>query len=255
MKTVTLLKSFFAIIIFLMTSILIAQDTIRIIEPLPNNSEKLNLILPKVYWFNTSKITLGNYGVAKIKEGITSTSTNRKNGVTYSETKQKITISLTDSDNNTSKLQVINTKNDEYVIKENVLLNRVLDNGVKSEEIQSMVFYPNITEGTITSNLENSKKWDFILKTTDQNAILNVKIGKLTDGERAINVIRTNLDNNIKINENGEISERTLFYEFLENGISIGAVTYDDENSIWLKTGLDPITKLILCTAMLSIAY
>ena len=30
---------------------------------------------------------------------------------------------------------------------------------------------------------------------------------------------------------------------------------FDDENSIWLKPGLDSTTKLILCTTTLSIAY
>ena len=255
MKIATLLKTTCTVILLLTTTVILAQDSIKIIEPLPSNSEKLNLILPKIYWFNKSKIIVGNYGVARIKEGITTTETNRKKGVTYSETKQKISIKLTNSDNESSNLEVNNVQNDEYVIKDNILLNRVLDIGVESEEIESMVFYPKTIKGTITSTIENSKKFEIDLMVINQKKYLNIEIGKLTDGERTINVIRTNLDSNKNINENIEISERTIFYEFLENGVSLGAVTFDDENSIWLKPGLDPITKLILCTAMLSIAY
>jgi hypothetical protein len=255
MRIPTFLKTTYTVILLLTTAVILAQDSIKIIEPLPSNSEKIDLILPKTYWFNKSKIIVGNYGVAKIKEGITSTETNRKKGVTYSETKQKISIVLTDSDNKSSNLQVNNVQNDEYVIKDNILLNRVLNIGVESEEIESMIFYPKTIKGSITSNIENSKKFDIDLMVIDQNTYLNIEIGKLTDGVRTINVIRTNLDSNKNLNENSDISARTIFYEFLENGISLGAVTFDDENSIWLKPGLDSTTKLILCTAMLSIAY
>lgn len=232
-----------------------AQDKLIINEELPNNSEKLDLILPRAYWFNKSKIQVVNYGIAKIKEGITSTETTRKKGVTYSETKQKFSIILNNPDNESSSLIGKTVQNDEYVIARNKLLNGVLNIGVEEETILSMEFYPKTLKATITINLENSKSWDFLLKTTNQNQILNSEIGRLTNGNRIINVIQTNLDSLKNINEDGSITERTLFYEFIENGIVLGAVTYDDENSIWLKPNLDSRTKLILCTAMISIAY
>jgi hypothetical protein len=255
MKIIRLLKKTCLFIIFFTTTFLLAQDKIIINEKLPSDSEKLELILPKIYWFNKSKIQVANYGVAKIKEGITSTETTRKKGVTYSETKQKITIILNSTENESSSLIGRTVKNDEYIIKDNYFLNRVLDIGVESETILSMVFYPKTLKAAITTNIGNSKSWDFLLKTTDQNQILNIEIGRLTAGERTINVIQTNLEGLKNINENDSITARTLFYEFIENGISLGAVTFDDENSIWLKPGLDSTTKLILCTAMLSIAY
>ncbi|MCF7561092.1 hypothetical protein L3X39_10635 [Sabulilitoribacter multivorans] len=260
MKITALLKTTCAVILFLTTTVVLAQDSIKIIESLPSNSEKLNVILPKAYWFNKYKIILENYGVAKIKEGISSTSTNNINGVTYAETKQKISVVLTDSENNTSHLQARTVQNGEFVVKEDILLNRVLNIGIEGEEIQSMIFYPKTLIGTITTNINNSENWNFNIKVFDLKVrnprdYLFTEIGSLNNGVRTISIIRTNLDSNSNIDVKNDISKGALFYEFLENGISLGAVTSYDESSIWFKPGLDSITKLILCTAMLSIEF
>ncbi|MDU8885731.1 hypothetical protein RXV94_06135 [Yeosuana sp. MJ-SS3] len=255
MKIVAALKTTCSLILVFITTVIFAQDSIKIIEPLPINSEKLNLIFPRTYWFNKSKVIFENYGVAKIKEGITSTETDRKKGVHYSKTKQNISIKLSDPDKNSSTLQVKTVQKDETVIKEDILLNRVLNVGIEAEEIQSMVFFPKKIKGFITTNGDSSNKWDLNLEVINEKSFLFVEVGSLKYCERFIQIIRTNLDSNKNINVNNDITERTIFYEFLENGISLGAVTFDDEHSIWLKPGLDAITKLILCTSMLTIAY
>ena len=253
MKPVVLLKTTCTIILFLATTVVFAQDSIRLFEPLPSNSEKYNLKLPKAYWGTKYKVTVENYGVAKMKEGITSTSSNRKKGVNYSETKQKLFISLTDTNNISSNLQVQTEQKEEYVIKNNFLENTLLNvtgTGVETSEIQNWSVFPKTISGTITTNLENSKNWDINL-IKDNEPSLFTKMGSLTNGERTINVILTNLDSNKNINENGDIYVGASFCEFVENGISLGAVGLYGEHSIWLKPGLDPSTKLILITALL----
>ena len=46
MKIATILKTTCAVILLLTTTVILAQDSIKIIEPLPNNSEKLNAFPP-----------------------------------------------------------------------------------------------------------------------------------------------------------------------------------------------------------------
>ncbi|MBN3522030.1 hypothetical protein JYB62_18645 [Algoriphagus lutimaris] len=232
-----------------------AQGNVTVYEGLPSDSEKLELILPKIYWFSKSKITVGNFGEATIKEGISSTETTRKKGVSYSETKQKISIILKGSDNKSCYLEARTVQKDEFVIKSDPIFNRILDLGIESEEILRMDIFPKTYLGKISTDTNDPKPWDFILTTVEQDFISNLEVGILTTGDRTIYVIQTTLDPLRKINENSEGLTNTLFYEFIENGISLGAVTYDSENAIWLKPGLDKTTKLILCTAMLSIAY
>jgi len=249
------LKTVCLLIFFLISTFSLAQNHFKINEELPSDSEKLELILPKIYWFTKSKITLGDFGIATIKEGITSTESTRKKGVSYTETKQKISIFLENTTNSSANLEARTIRKDEVVVAGNSFLNRFLDIGIESEEIVSMAIYPKTFIGTITTNQKDSKPWDLILTIVDQDLILNLEVGILTSGERTINVIQTRLDSLKNISGNEEDLSGDLLYEFIENGISLGAVTYDSENSIWLKPGLDLTTKLILCTAMISIAY
>jgi len=253
MKTKILLKIACSIAFFVTTIMALAQDSIVSFEPLPSNSEKLKLVLPKAYWGNKHKITIVNYGIAKMKQGITSVSQETKKGVSYSETKQKYFINLTDSNNNISTLQAQIVQYDKYAVKKHFLGNTVLEalgTGVEMEEVQNIEISPKEITGTITTDLENNKNWEVNL-AVDLKPSLFAEIGNLTDGERTINVILTNLDSNKKINENGDIYGGVIFYEFIENGISIGAVASRGEHTIWLRPGLDPSTKLILCSAML----
>lgn len=255
LEIIRFLKTICLVIFFFISTFSFAQGHYTINEELPSDSEKLELILPKIYWFSKSKITVGNFGVATIKEGISSTETTRKKGVSYSETKQKISIELKNSENESCFLEARTIQKDEFVMKSDPIFNRILDLGIESEEILRMDIFPKIYTGTITTDSKNSNTWDFILTIVDQDFISNFEVGILTSGERTINVIQTKLDALKNINGNDKGLSNNLFYEFTENGISIGAVTYDSENSIWLKPGLDKNTKLILCTAMLSIAY
>jgi hypothetical protein len=245
------LKAICSVALLVITTIVIAQDSIRITEPLPINSEKINLIYPKIYWFNKYEITLENYGVARVKEGITSTSAKNKKGITYSETKQKITINLTDFDHHSSTLQARTVQNDEYTIKENVLENTLLKElgtGIETEEIHNMIIFPKSIKGNISTNSENDKVWNIDLKLAP-NSIQFIEVGKLTSGDRTINVIQTNVTiNQYLTNDN---TRSTLNYQFIENGIVLGAVTFNEQNVILLKPGVDPTTKLVLCTTLL----
>ena len=130
-----------------------------------------------------------------------------------------------------------------------------MDLGIESEEIMSMTVFPKTFTGTITTNQQDSNPWEFILTILEQDFARNLEVGILTTGDRTINVIQTELNEFKNISLNVDNESRNTIYEFIENGISIGAVTYDSENSIWLKPGLDLATKLIICTAMISIAY
>ena len=234
MKIIVLFKKTFVVVIALMPIFLFSQNDSIIQENLPDDVEKLSVIFQNqglmnvpVTIFNktTAKVKVGDYGVAKINKKSPSESTTTIMGITYGETKLKFSIDFNDSLNGSSKLTGTKINND------------------LSESIKA----------TLTTNAVNSKSWNFFFKISKIN-FLQTEVGRLTEGERTIRVVRRNFLRAEDTNENNEIQQEPLFYEFIENGVSLGAVTFDGENSIWLKPGLDSATKLILCAAMLSIA-
>ncbi len=244
-KIIALFKSIIVLIIFLAPVFSIAQNELIVTEKLPVDAEKIEILFRNqapVYLFNKikSKANLGSYGAAKIEKESPSEGTTRIMGVTYSETKFKYSIELTTSENVSSK----------FSGKQQLLKINAIGNLTVVEDESSV--YPKTIKASITTTLENSKSWDFILKMNDLNALLSIEIGSLTQGERTIHVTQINMDG---VNENGSAAARRLAYEFIEDGISLGAVTFSGENIIWLKPDLDSTTKLVLCTAMLSIAY
>ena len=199
MKIIALFKNSIVLITFLIPIILFPQNENGLIlnEKFPNNMEKLGLIFHNqellgvpITLFNkiTTKVNVGNYGDAKITKRTPSETTTKIVGITYIETKFKFFIDFDNSLNESSKL--IGTKiNSDF-----------------SETIKA----------TITSSLENSKPWDFIVKI-DKINFLNIDIGRLTEGERTIEIIRTDFLQVKNNYENQESSIKTQFYEFIEN--------------------------------------
>ena len=105
----------------------------------------------------------------------------------------------------------------------------------------------------MTTNSETSRSWNLSLRI-DKVGFFNIDKGSLTDGERSIKIIRSKIGRFQNIEELSEWTPETLFYEFIEDGVSLGAVSFEYGNVIWLKPDLDASTKLIVCTAMLSMA-
>lgn len=234
MKIIELVKKTFVLVVLLIPTLLFPQDGLIINEEFPPNAQKLNLVFQTNEFLNvpivlfnktTTKVNLGNYGNAKIKKRTPSESTTKVLGITYTESKFKFFIDFNNSLNQSSELTGTKTSN-------NI-----------SETIKAIII----------TNLENSRPWNFFLRI-DKLDFLNVDLGRLTQGDRTIKIFRTHARRFKSIDENDEINPERVFYEFIEDDISLAAVTFGDENSIYLIPGLDATTKLILCTAMLSIA-
>lgn len=234
MKNIKQIRKTLALVILLIPTLLFAQDGLIINEEFPPNAQKLNLVFQTNEFLNvpivlfnktTTKVNVGNYGNAKIKKRTPSESSTKILGITYSETKFKFFIDFNNSINQTSGLT--GTKTSSNILE--------------------------TTKAVITTNIENSIPWNFFLRI-DKLDFLNVDLGRLTQGERTIKIFRTHARRFKSIDENDEINPDRVFYEFIEDDISLAAVTFGDENSIYLAPGIDATTKLILCTAMLSIA-
>ncbi|MFH6769548.1 hypothetical protein V8G56_12425 [Gaetbulibacter aquiaggeris] len=225
----TLFKRTFLFILFLIPICLFAQNDSIVNEKLPANAEKLELIFKyssiTLLNTNTTKVTVNPYGDGKIKKKSGSQSTTKVLGITYVESKYKFLIDFSNVYNGSSNLT--GTKKTSDVLE--------------------------TTEATITTNLETSKTWNFYLKI-DKIDFFNLDKGRLTDGERTIKIIRSKIIRLQNIEELSDLNPETLFYEFIEDGVSLGAVTFEGQSTIWLKPDLDETTKLLVCTAMLSIA-
>ena len=241
MKMIALIKIKFIFIFFILPPFIFSQNDLIITENLPFHSEKLNIIFPNrensipVTFFNktTSKIKLGNYGVAKIKKSNPSEGSTNLIISHHSETKFNFSIDFINSSNESARFK-----------------------GSKKTSTTSkllMTTDTNTFEATITTNTRVEKIWSFYLQTIGEKIMFNTEIGQLNNRERTIIVIYSNLNNLKNINETNELDEDTIFYEFVENGISLGAFSFDKVNSIWLKPELDAATKLVLCTAMIAI--
>ena len=206
-----------------------AQNDSIVNVKLPVNAEKLevNFQYSAITFLNTNttKVTVSNYGDGKIKKKSGSASTTKVLGITYNESKYKFSIDFINAFNETSNLSGTKTTS-------NVL-----------ETIKA----------TMTTNLETSKTWNLSLRI-DKVDFFNLDMGSLTDGERSIKIIRSKVGRFQNIEELSEWPPETLFYEFIEDGVSLGAVSFEYGNAIWLKPDLDASTKLIVCTAMLSMA-
>jgi hypothetical protein len=235
MKISKIFKNPVLFIVFLMPIYLFSQNGIVKDDELSIQSEKLELIFPNrgfltipITLFNktTTKVKVGNYGDAKIIKRSGSESSTKILGISYVERKSNLSIDFYNSLNEISKL--IGTKRNSNIL--------------------------GIIEATITTNQKESKTWTLYLRLDNTLFLNRDKESKLTAGERTIKIISTNFCRFENSNEISTTRPETVFYEFIENGVLLGVVTFDGENSIWLKPDLDSKTKLILSTAMLSIA-
>jgi hypothetical protein len=229
MKMTELFKKQFVFILFLIPICLFAQEDVIINEKLPFNAEKLEVIFNysaiTLFNTNTTKVTVNPYGDGKIKKRSGSGSTTKVLGITYEESKFKFFIDFNNVFNQSSN--VTGTKKTSQVLE--------------------------TTEATISTHLETSKTWNLYLRI-DKVDYFNIDKGSLTEGERSIKIIRSKVGRFQEIEELSDVHPETLFYEFIEDGVSLGAVTCEGGNAIWLKPDLDATTKLIICTAMLAIA-
>lgn len=229
MTITALFRKTFIFIFLIIPICFFAQEDEIINEKLPVNTEKLDLIFKyssiTLLNTNTTKVTVGNYGDGKIKKRSGSGSTTKILGITYVESKYKFFIDFINAFNQSSNLTGTKTSS-------NVL-----------EKI----------EATMTTTVEPSRSWHLNLRI-DKIDFLNMDMGRLTDGERTIKIIRSKMGRFQNIAEHIEWSPETLFYEFIEDGVSLGAVLCEGGNVIWLKPDLDANTKLTVCTAMLAMA-
>ena len=229
MKIIALFKKMLVFTLFFIPICLFAQNDSIVNVKLPVNAEKLEVNFQysaiTLLNTNTTKVTVSNYGDGKIKKRTPSESTNKILGITYVESKFKFFIDFTNALNQSAN--VTGTKKTSNVLEK--------------------------IEATMTTNSEPSRSWNLSLRI-DKVGFFNIDKGSLTDGERSIKIIRSKVGRFQNIEELSEWPPETLFYEFIEDGVSLGAMICEGGNVIWLKPDLDASTKLIVCTAMLSMA-
>ena len=229
MTMTELFKKMIVFTLFLIPICLFAQKDSIVNVKLPVNAEKLEVNFQyssiTLLNTNTTKVTVNPYGNGKIKKKSGSQSTTKVLGITYVESKYKFLIDFSTVYNESSNLT--GTKKTSNVLE--------------------------TIEATMTTNSETSRSWNLSLRI-DKLEFLNIDKGRLTDGERTIKIIRSKMGRLQNIEELSDLNPETLFYEFIEDGVSLGAVSFEYGNVIWLKPDLDAKTKLIVCTAMLSMA-
>ena len=149
MRMTALFKKMLVFTLFFIPICLFAQNDSIVNEKLPVNAEKLEVIFNysaiTMFNTNTTKVTVSNYGNGKIKKRSGSASTTKVLGITYNESKYKFFIDFNNSLNQSSELT--GTKTSSNILK--------------------------TTKAVITTNIENSRPWNFFLRI-DKLDFLNV---------------------------------------------------------------------------------
>jgi hypothetical protein len=228
------------------------------IDSLSKNAEILVLKYPKVYWGNKYNLIIGDFVVAKIKTGIQSTSNRPKNGVNESRTKYKFSIDI--KENKEHLLAKVEGKVDQIQHSEFSTYGGILDifTGVETETIGAEI--DNLK--TITAKIQlmesNDELWVVELKTSGRSSDFTFHEGLVTNGTRMIRIVQNNVDVPKDLEESPfqEFDFRaasSFRYDFIENGKTIGALKKHEQNSILLDPHVDPVSKLILVSAMIVI--
>ncbi len=186
--------------------------------------------------FGKSKTYIIGYGTFKSKEGITTSDAARKKGIYGDATRYKFKVEFLTDDGAWSDVAGEVNSFQEYEINRDVLLETFT-----SIESESVGFSKErrFTTARFTTSLATDQ---WILKYEIHRFDESVQFGTINNGSRIIHIIQvpviTTFDGKTYS------SHRT---EFIENGISVSAI---DDGDYLFRAGLDPHTKLVLCTAM-----
>ena len=236
----------------------ILENNYLIIDSLSKNAEVLELKYPKAYWGNKYSLPIGDFAVAKIKGGLQITSSGPKNGVSESKTRSKFSIEI--------------KKDKDVVLAKAEGRLEQLSRSEFSTYGGLLDIFTNIETETIGAEIDNMKTitakidvrdvpdelWVLEFKTSGRAADFKIMEGLVTNGTRMIHIAQNNIDvpRGLKESPFPEFDFRaysSLRYDFTENGKTIGALKREGQNCMMFDPDIDPVSKLVLMAAMLSI--
>ena len=228
-----------------------------IIDTLPSNVEKMSVIFKTAEWFGVQKFTIEGYARGKFKTGIKSNSVDNNYGVGGSKTTYKCSISiLSDSLGTvtvTGNVEIIEFYETPSAGQEVWTNFKSSITGIESETIPGRISFKKMLNASITTkNAEGETgDWFLTLYKTDYTVLDSSTASFIRNGDRKIDIFQPPPVQ--KGNDAFRYDVYSQRYDFVEEGRSLGAVDYDDENIIMLRKDLEPSLKLTLMAAMISL--
>ncbi len=226
-----------------------AQKTIRISDSLARNAERLKVERGAQWMGHIGKWRFGDYAVVSGKPGWTHTRMTGNFFQTESEsrTRETFTFVLTDAATDSAVVNAARNVNVQELHKLD------LGHGWSLGSDQLVQESENFT-ALITINRDTAETWVLFLGSTSGRDSEGKHVAFLSNGERRILLSLASSNQNVYDFR----GMPALGYEFIESGQSLCAVQYfsgsfDFTQVVWMHSGLDARTKLILAAAMTAV--
>lgn len=228
---------------FFFTVLATAQEPENLIDSTFVVFDTLRIKFPKVYWFNSYKFQIENYG-----NGVSKTKKNNSRHYGRQEYEENITtykfnITLENFQSESSYIEGDFTRHEYYTVKNDILL-QVLT-GIESESTELLGMSQRKT-ATITTSL-HEEPWDIIFYESSSFENPNELPVLLTSRSRTILVVPVSVSTNLLTMGIFNYSA----FAFMENGVEIGRLEKGKEHLILLGKNVNPLTKLVLISAMM----
>ena len=243
-------NTYWLLVLFLITSffVLAQNNTIIISDSLTVAAEKYNIRNVKL-----KKFKFGEYAVVKAKAPWI-TSTAHTTYKTYEEdiARQKFSFILTNNKSDSAQVKALITEITQYRQSGGFLLEATT--GIESANYEGLNNPSNLSASISINN--KTEPWHLLLEETPiMNDGKNMIKGTLSNGLRIIDIVQVYFDKEGTYNIDATSSYPPIRYEFIENGISLGAIRreYGSNPYFLFKFNLEPTMKLILAATMISI--
>ncbi|NER11415.1 hypothetical protein SAMN06265375_103226 [Muriicola jejuensis] len=222
---------------------LVSQEPLEDQEPSVEHFDTLRIKFPKVFWFNSYKFQIENYGKGVIKT--------RKNSATEQSNKEFntrittyiFTINFENLDSATSLVEGSYRRQDNYSVRNDWLLETLTN--IESEETE-FISMTQRKSASITTNL-HEESWQIVFQESLNTELPEALPLLLTSSSRTIQIVpHTGSQHLIPL---GIVTNGA--YTFQENGRIIGQLLTDRGHLIILRKNMDPLTKLVLISAMM----
>jgi hypothetical protein len=208
--------------------------------------DTLRIKFPKVYWFNSHKFQIENYANGRSKKKVNSVSHSSKKGVQEDITRYKFLITLKNEQFESSVIEGAYLKREYYTTTRARLLENLTGIESESTELLSM---SQQKSATITTSIKNDEPWDIVFLETTSVENPNELPALLRSRSRTILLVPASDSQNLL--ELGIFSHRQ--FTFLENDVVIGKLNIEGGHLILIQKNMDPLTKLVIISAMMFI--
>ena len=250
MRTSLLSICIFMIFLFASETVSSQKKSIVIDEDLQENSDHFKVKIGTQWLGRIHRFQFGNYSVVKSRNGAQVTQASSNFWGTYSKTKSENKFSFILSDGRADSIVVSSLSN--ISVEQSREFN-LLRFGDIEEKMMEQLENKSVFISKLQYSPDQNDDWKIYMENSVEGQTEGRHAGAIWNQSRTIDII--------PVSSNRKGDDKRMFpalgYEFVENGIALGAVQYFgggafglNKNKVWLRKDLDTHTKLVLAGAM-----